>query len=288
MKTTIVIPNWQGRELLKKNLSAVLDLGADEVIVTDDGSSDGSVEFIRKKFSEIRVIEHPRRLGFSKNVNSGVASALGDIIILLNTDVLPKRGLLKSVLPHFKDPSVFAVSFNEDKWGPAQGIFHHGFIEHRPGKKVKIPAKSFWASGGSAAFDREKWDILGGLDPIYDPFYWEDLDLSYRAQKRGWRVIWEPNARVFHEHEGTISKIFSKKTREWIVERNQILFFWINVSDPIFWLKHILWLSTRLIKPGYWIPFVWAILKLPQVLVRLVHSVPGKVKDEEILAQFKD
>lgn len=287
MKTSVVIPNWQGRELLEKNLPAVMTIGADEVIVTDDGSSDGSVEFIEKKFPKIRIIKHPKRLGFSKNVNSGVASATGDIIVLLNTDVLPKKGLLESVLPHFKDPGIFAVSFNEEKWGPARGVFYRGFIEHRPGKKTKIPTASFWASGGSAAYDREKWNILEGLDAIYDPFYWEDIDLSYRAQKRGWRVVWEPNAHVAHEHEGTISKLFSYKRRQWVIDRNQILFFWLNISSPEFWSRHLFWLFVRLLRPGYWIPFIWAILKLPQVLVRRVKGTAGEISDEEILERFK-
>lgn len=287
MKTSVVIPNWQGRELLEKNLPAIMDIGAHEVIVADDGSSDGSIEFIKKKFPKIRVIEHPKRLGFSRNVNSGVASATSDIIILLNTDVLLKKGLLKSVLSHFEDPGIFAVSFNEDKWGPSRGIFYRGFIEHRPGKKTKTPIASFWASGGSAAYDKKKWDILGGLDPIYDPFYWEDIDLSYRAQKRGWKIIWEPNARVFHEHEGTISKLFSYRRRQWVIDRNQILFFWLNVSSVRLWVEHIPWLFVRLFSLGYWIPFIWAILKLPQVLVRRVKSTAGEISDEEILERFK-
>lgn len=287
MKTSVIIPNWQGRELLEKNLPAIIEIGAGEVIVADDGSTDGSVEFVKNHFPKVRVIEHPRRLGFSKNVNSGVAYATGDIIVLLNTDVLPKKGLLKSVLPHFKDPGIFAVSFNEEKWGPSRGIFHRGFIEHRPGEKTKVPVASFWASGGSAAFNKGKWDKLGGLDPIFDPFYWEDIDLSYRAQKRGWKIIWEPNARVLHEHEKTINKLFSYRRRQWVIDRNQILFFWLNVSSPEFWLRHLFWLFVRLLRPGYWIPFIWAILKLPQVLVRRVKSTIGAISDEEILERFE-
>lgn len=289
MTTSVVIPNWQGEKLLEKNLPQVLKIGADEIIVVDDDSADRSINLIKEKFPKVKLLVNRKNLGFTGTVNRGVSAAEGEIIILLNTDVVPKEDLLKAVLPHFKDPEVFAVSFNEGKWSFARGVFYHGFIEHRPGEKSEVIKESFWASGGSAAFDKKKWIFLKGLDSIYSPFYWEDVDISYRAQMLGWKIIWEPKAQVIHEHEATIGKFFKGRKKFWVAERNQLIFFWKNISSPKFWMQHLIWLPARLLKPGYWVPFLWALSKLPLILRRqIANRSLRKVSDGEILAKFKD
>jgi hypothetical protein len=107
---SIVIPNWNGVELLKKHLQKVIDNapGA-EIVVADDVSTDGSVEYLRKNFPKVVVVELNKRVGFAANVNAGVAKATGDIVILLNTDVEPEKGFLKPLLPHFENLDMFAV-----------------------------------------------------------------------------------------------------------------------------------------------------------------------------------
>lgn len=288
MKTSVVIPNYNGEELLRKNLPSVLAIGADEIIVVDDGSTDKSITGITSitGTTRIKIIKHNKNLGFAKTVNDGVAAATGDVLVLLNTDVVPQKDLLSHALPHFKNPEVFAVSFNEGKYGYARGIFYRGLIEFRGEKADYRVHESFWASGGSAAFDRKKWNELGGLDTIYSPFYWEDTDISYRAQMRGWKILWEPKAKVSHEHQATTKKSWTKK-RVWVVERNQLIFFWKNISSPRLWLFHLLWLPVRLLPLGRIVPFFLATLKLPQILMRRIGQVgKRKVGDEEILAKF--
>lgn len=292
MKTSVVIPNWNGKELLEKNLTKVLAIGTDEVIVVENGSTDGSAEYLREqrtkdKEHRLKIIENKENLGFAEGVNQGVMVATGDVVILLNTDVVPEKDLLKHVLPHFEKPDVFAVSFNEGAWSWARGYLKNGLIEHGPGERAKDTHVSFWASGGSAAFDRKKWQTLGGFNLIYEPFYWEDTDISYRAQKRGWEVLWEPKAIVEHKHEITVKKHSQGAKKDLISQRNQLLFFWCNVSSPLLWLQHILWLPVKLLRLGYWIPFLWAILKLPSALAARLRN-NNQVSDEEILAKFKD
>ncbi|TSC88956.1 MAG: glycosyl transferase family protein [Microgenomates group bacterium Gr01-1014_5] len=292
LSISVVIPNWQGRVLLEKNLPRVLAIGADEVIVVENGSTDGSLEYLKKqvtsnKKQELKVIENERNLGFARGVNQGFKVASGDVVILLNTDVVPDKGVLIHVLPHFENPDVFAVSFNEGQWSWAKGFMSLGLVEHVPGKKVELTRDSFWASGGSAAFSREKWLELGGFNLIYEPFYWEDVDLSYRAQKRGWKVLWEPKAQVEHKHEITVGKHSLGNKKDMVAQRNQVLFFWCNITSTSMWAQHLIYMPLRLIHPGYWIPFLWAILKLPQVFVSRSKYTGGKVSDEEILAKFK-
>lgn len=286
MKVSIVIPNWNGKKLLEKNLPAVLAAGADEVIVSDDDSADDSVEFLKDNFPQVKVIKH-KRLGFAGNCNQGVKFTKGEVVILLNTDVVPEKDFIKPLEKDFSDPNVFAVSLGEPQWSWAKGEWVKGFVEHKPGEKTKVPHISFWASGGSGAFRKDIWNKLGGFDEIYNPFYWEDLDLSYRAWKRGYKVIWDPRSVVYHEHAQTIS-LFSKDYVRSISERNQLLFIWKNITSLNMMFEHKLNLTKRLLTNlGYWRPFLTALVKLLPILSRRFKEMrEQRISDREIFAQF--
>lgn len=291
MKTSIVIPNWNGEHLLEENLPAVLQIGADEVIVVDDGSTDGSSAVLRnfkKKASNLKVIVNPENFGFSFAVNRGVQLCKGDIVLLINTDAKPKEGLLKAVVPHFKDRKVFAVSFSEKQWSWSRGFWNNGFVEHEPGERTSVAHRTFWASGGSAAFRKSIWDELGGFDENYAPFYWEDIDLSYRALKRGYKVLWEPKAEILHKHEGTIGKYFSKSYIEFIQERNQLIFIWKNITSKKMFTEHINRLTKRVLRgPGYIKIVIAALSKLSQIKkLREIEKRDARITDEKIFSEF--
>ena len=286
MKVSIIIPNWNGKNLLEKNLPTVLATGADDVIVSDDGSTDESVEFLKKNFPQVKILAH-KRLGFAGNCNRGVGVAKGEIVVLLNTDVIPEKDFLKPLKEDFQDPKVFAVSFNEPNLSWAKIKWVNGFVEHEPGPKIDKIHLSAWASGGSAAFRKTIWEKLGGFDEIYKPFYWEDLDLSYRAWKRGYEILWDPRAVVHHQHEETIKR-FPQNYIRLISERNQLLFIWKNINNPKMMFEHKVWLGKRLLTtPGYWRPFLAALAKKPYILPRRFKECrEKKVSDKEIFAQF--
>ena len=211
MKSSIIIPNYNGEDLLKENLSAVFvakDLEANkilEVIIVDNGSSDGSIDYIKRNFPEVRLIKHKINRGFSAAVNTGARFAKGDLLVLLNTDVKPEKDFLVNTLSHFANEKIFGVSLHEKGYGPSIGLFKDGFIVHEPGAEGNSKQYTFWVSGGSGVFRRSDWMKLGGMDEkLLSPAYWEDLDLCYRALKRGLRLIWEPNSKVVHNHESTV------------------------------------------------------------------------------------
>lgn len=286
MKFSIIIPNWNGKKLLEKNLPRVLVSDADEVIVADDDSTDGSIEFLKASFPQVKVISH-RRLGFAGNCNLGVKAAKGEIVVLLNTDVIPKKDFLPPLKKHFSDPKVFAVSFNEindSKFSWTKGKFEKGFITHENQKKDNRAHQTFWASGGSGAFRKTIWNKLGGFDELFSPFYWEDIDLCYRAQKRGWKILWEPQARVEHKHEGVISKSYSRQYIDLIWQRNQLLFIWKNLTEKKLFRQHLVGLLTRLRQPGYLRVIGAAIIKIfPIILRRSKEKKEGVVSDKIIL-----
>src|SRR5579872_4352453 len=111
---SVVIPNWNGRDLLEKYLPSVIVAlagnTANEVIVVDNGSSDVSADFIRQKFPEVKLVALERNLGFGGGSNAGVRAAVNDIVVLLNSDMRVDPGFLAPLLSGFAAANVFAVS----------------------------------------------------------------------------------------------------------------------------------------------------------------------------------
>ena len=267
--------------MLKQNLPAVLNVGADEVICVDDASPTEDYKFIQENFPQIKVLKNPTNLGFGRTVNKGVAAAKGDIVILLNQDVKPQTDILKFLKTDFKNPQVFGVSLAEAQYGPTRGVFKDGYLMHEPiDPRPSQLTSTFWVSGGSGAFRRSMWDRLGGFDPIYEPGYWEDLDLSWQAHRQGWQVLWDPRAQVEHVHEQSFGGVhFDQAYKHQLQERNHLLFNWKNLTDPELRRAHLLRVIKRAIShPGYLKIVLMALQKLPAL-----KTSTGEVSDREIL-----
>lgn len=256
MRVSIVIPNYNGLKLLEKNLDQIIKRSdSAEIIIVDDGSTDDSVKFIKNNYPQVKIIQKLFNDGFATSVNLGVKAVTNDIFLLLNTDTLPKMGFLPPLLRHFSQKNVFAVgcldkSYEAGKFvlrGRGIGSFYQGFLRHQRGEVNQTD--TLWVSGGSGAFRKSIWENLGGLDEIYDPFYWEDIDLSYRALKSGYKILFEPNSHVEHQHqEGAIITGFSETRIKQIAYRNQFIFVWKNITDTAYLFNHCLWLPYHLVK----------------------------------------
>ncbi|MBI2420762.1 MAG: glycosyltransferase [Candidatus Levybacteria bacterium] len=320
MKISIIIPNYNGAELLKKNLPKVFDAissykdGAIEVIIIDDYSTDNSLMEIqsfvkiqdenaktksqfRQGGIKLKSIRNEKNLGFSSTINKGVREADGEIVVLLNTDVIPERTFLPPLLSHFKNDEVFAVgcmdkSIEEKKVvlrGRGVGAWKRGFLVHSRGEIGK--ANTLWVSGGSGAFRKSIWEKLGGFDSLYNPFYYEDIDLSYRAQKSGYKVLFESESPVIHEHEkGAIKSTYSRSQIRAIAYRNQFIFVWKNATDLDLQILHIFWLPYHFMKAlinNDWMffrGFINAFLLLPKIIASSFKSRKLFIKkDSEII-----
>src|ERR1035437_6602290 len=285
MNISVIIPNYNGENLLKDNLEKVVSelntykLGKAEIIVVDDASSDGSVIYLNdfvKTYDNFKVVVNKNNLGFAPTVNLGVKAASGEIIILLNTDVYPEVGFLQPLLKHFSDEKVFAVGCLdrsvEDNGiilrGRGLGEWKRGFLVHRRGEVDKT--NTLWVSGGRGAFRKTIRDKLGGLNELYAPFYWEDIDISYRALKSGYKVVFEPKSVVVHEHEkGAIKGKYSPFQIKTIAYKNQFIFVWEN-ADLNTILSHVLWLPYYFVKAlikfdwPFFLGFLNALLLIPK------------------------
>ncbi len=280
-KIDIIIPSFNGKHLLEKNLPEVFRNSdfLNKVIVIDNGSTDGTIAWLEKTYPEIIIVKNDTNLGFTKPVNQGVAQSSSEYIVLLNNDVRPAKDYLKNTLQYFEDEKVFAVSFNENEssWPLVKW---NGKIQFTRGEDKSGSRLTAWASGGSAIFKRKIWDKLGGFNEIYAPFYWEDIDIGFRAWKSGYKIIWGKESQVIHDHESTAKKI-NPAYLSLIKQRNELLFNWINVTDSDLVKQHRNFLFQHTIKhPGYF----------KVILAAFFRSFSNKQKtnfvrtDEEVLS----
>ncbi len=287
---SVVIPNWNGCDLLRKNLPSLVEALAfnpdNELIVVDNASTDGSAEFLRQTFPDVTVLALDENLGFGGGSNAGIRAARHNVVLLLNNDMRPAPGAVEALLQGFSDPRVFAVTsqifFSDpdrrrEETGLTQGQWVEGQlrVDHRADDQVAERFPTFYAGGGSSAYDRKKFLELGGFDALMEPFYYEDTDVSYGAWKRGWVILYEPRSVVYHDHRGTIGKHFSDTYIQSVLQKNRLLFVWKNIHEwkrltgHFGWLYAGLWTRT-VFGPGLTRPtprgFVRALRQLLPVL----------------------
>jgi len=270
MKTvSVVIPNWTKLPLIKHLPAVIKACPGVEIIVVDDASPDNTVVYLRKNFPQVKVVVNRQNERFAVSCNNGFKAARGEVVVLLNSDVAPKPGFLKPLIAHFSDPSVFAVSCLEIGKSGLSGRnrcqFKRGFLIHSAAPVTA--GNNCWATGGSSAFDRKKYLEIGGMDPLYKPAYWEDIDLSWTArEKYGWKILFEPKSRVDHNHETTNVSVFGQRQMEQMAMRNQCLFVWKNIRglrllSHFFWLPYHLTFTAVRTKGVFLIGFIQAVIK---------------------------
>ncbi len=243
---SVVIPNWNGRDLLQKYIPSIVEAlrgnPDNEIIVVDNGSEDGSAAFLCEHFPSVRVLALERNLGFGGGSNAGFRAAKNDIVVLLNSDMRVERDFLAPLLEGFTDETVFSVAcqifFSDpnklrEETGLTQSWWENGSlrVRHRDDPAIQALYPCAYGGGGSCAFDRRKFLELGGFDELLAPFYMEDTDVGYMAWKRGWKVLYQPRSVVYHEHRGTIGKKFSAAHIDLVLKKNFALFCWKNIHE---------------------------------------------------------
>ncbi len=252
---TVVIPNWNGRELLERFLPSVVTALAgnprNEILIVDNASTDGSVDFLIRKFPQVHVLALRANRGFGGGSNAGFEAATNDIVVLLNSDMRVEPDFLGPLLEPFSDPLMFSVSCQiflsdlakrREETGQTECWWEQGRlrVSHRDDPTIQEPYPCAYAGGGSSAIDRRKFLQLGGFDELLRPFYYEDTDLGLMAWKRGWKLLYQPKSVVFHEHRGTIGKTFSRAYIESVLKKNVILYCWKNIHDWRWFSGHLL------------------------------------------------
>lgn len=303
---SIIIPSYNGKDLLRKNLPYLLKAVRpdDEIIVVDDGGTDSSVEYIKNTYPDIRVTRLEKNQGFSAACNRGAQESKNDLIYFLNNDIEVTQNVLNPLLAHFQEDNMFAVKSREITPGSEVidfdmlihvdfrfGVFWYRY-EKVPPLKNAVPI--LFADGGHTMFNKEKFLSLGGFDELYCPAYWEDWDISYRARKMGYEIIYEPQSEVYHNPKTTFGKLFTEEDIRIIQWRNHFLFIWKNIFSRWFLVKHIFFLPLEIalspfIGKGFFNKaFFRALQRLPEALQarKRVRSLNYVFTDKELITEF--
>jgi len=234
---SVVIVSWNGERFLEPCLSAVLaqTLEDYEIIVVDNGSTDGSVELVRSRFPGVRLIENKRNLGYAGGANVGFQSATGEVLALLNQDTVPHPDWLAELLAVLdgdkeigivgsKILSTDGVTLQHAgaylPWPLVQGI-HYGRGEKDEGQYNELREVDY-VTGAAMAIKRPVLEAVGLFDEGFFPGYFEDVDLCFRARQAGYRVVYVPRAVVLHHESSSFEQTFLGKP--YLVYRSRIRF----------------------------------------------------------------
>ncbi|MFI7675272.1 glycosyltransferase [Actinophytocola sp. NPDC049390] len=245
---SVIVVNYRGAEDTVTCLRALrdeLDYPAErlQLVCVDNASGDGSAEKIRQ-VPGVEVVESDTNLGFAGGCNLGARHATGTVLAFLNNDARPHRDWVTSAVAVLKtEPTVAAVASKVLDWDGERvdfvdaGLTWFGMGYKRHAGQVDDGshdvAKDVLFATGSAMFVRaEVYRELGGFDERFFMFY-EDVDLGWRLNLRGWRVRYEPRSLTFHRHHASMSKVDAPdNARElYLLERNALAALYKNVSD---------------------------------------------------------
>lgn len=212
------------------------------IVVIDHESGDGTEQYVRTEFPEIKVIVAARSLFFGAATRLGVRTATRDVVVLMNNDTVVQEDFMEELIRPFTQADVFGVasrvcddSTHHGESGKTRANFQSGRIlwMHEPVTPNDLARKFCevsWLHRGAFAFDRRKYHCLGGFDHIFDPLYFEDADLSFRAWKLGWKCLLAANSRISHVHNLQVPHA-GQNFLHTILQRNAYLFVWKNVTD---------------------------------------------------------
>ncbi len=241
MKVTIIIPNYNGAHFMKPCLEKLRQQRCQnfDILVVDNGSTDGSLALLRESYPEVRVIPLHKNQGFSRAVNVGIRASRSPYVILLNNDTEPEPGYVEALVKSIgRSGRIFSVSprmvqlhnkaliddagdlYTVVGWAAQRGV-------GQPVEDYDRPCQVFSACAGAAIYRRSVFEKIGGFDELHFA-YLEDLDVGFRAKLAGYRNEYCPEAVVYHVGSGTSgSRYNSFKVR--LAARNSVYLNYKNM-----------------------------------------------------------
>jgi GT2 family glycosyltransferase len=304
-KVSAIIVNWNGKHDTADCIQSLLDQDHSdlEIIVSDNGSTDGSIDFLRERFaSSILLLENGKNLGFGAAVNRGLEAAKGDYLIFLNNDlVLESDSIGEMVQVLQSDDEIGAVVPKILYYEKRDTLNSFGVLIHYtgiacPNKIDQIDDPNLnpieTACGGIFMFPRKVYETSGGFDE--DLFlYHEDHDLSWRIRLAGWKIRVTPKAVLYHHYK------FNKGVRKFYYsEKNRLHILMKNLERKTLAL---IFPALLLIEVAQWVHAIlhgWLLLKiksyfelaayLPTILKkRRKIQAHRKISDKEIIRLYR-
>lgn len=243
-EASIIVVNWNGKRFLRECLSSLLaqTYSHHEIILVDNGSSDGSVEFVAAEFPEVKIICNGRNMGFAAGNNVAIRVARGDYVVTLNNDTRAEPDWLEELVKVVESDPKIGMCASKMLFYYHTGILNSTGIsldiagiawDRRGGERddglERTPIEVFGPCAGAALYRREMLDEIGLFDEDFFAYH-EDVDLAWRARSRGWRCMYNPRAVVYHVHSGTGMEGSAFKNR--LLGRNKIWTIVKNYPSP--------------------------------------------------------
>ena len=262
MKVSVIVVNWNRRELLRACLESLLKQTEPEfeIIVVDNGSGDGSVEMVEREFRQVRLIQNRENRGFCAANNQGIAASNAEFVALLNNDAeaepgwlaalrnsietRPDCGMAASKIVVWENPAVIdkaghLIYLDGQNRGRGSGELDRGQYDHLE--------EALWPDGCAAMYRREMLTQIGGFDE--DLFaYGDDAELGLRARIAGWCCMYVPSAVVRHHRGATLGLGSARRLR--LIERNRVLLAAKLFPWSLLWLNPLYYLAR--LASGAW------------------------------------
>ncbi len=314
---SIVIPNWNGKRFLTGCLDSLAKQTYKllEVIVVDNGSEDGSVEFLTQNYPDVKIARFEVNTGFSKAVNRGILESEGEFVVLMNNDTTCKETwiseLVKAIKQHPEAGSAGCKMLAYDDHrildGAGDGYRRGGLpgrIGHREADNGQFDTARYilGACGGAALYRRTLFDDIGLFDEDYFA-YLEDVDMGLRAQSAGYKCIYVPSAIIYHLGCGTtgsgysplVVKLSARNNWNTIVKNIPGKLLWKFMPQILYWQTYYLAVVT--VRGGQVLPYflgsLQSLMLLPKMLkkrqeIKAKRRVPVQYLEQMIIQSEHD
>lgn len=255
---SVVLPSLDDLDLLEADLPPLLEeldrrrLG-DEVVVVDDTGRDVLAAALRERFPTVRVLPMEENGGYAAALLAGMRAAASELVFSMNPDVRVRPGFLDPLVACLAEPDVAAVVPRVLLGGDEERIESLTFLEeragllvvHQPGLEPDAQAARLrlgpvaFAIGGACLLRRDEFLGGGGFDPLFEPFYWEDVDWGWQQWRAGRRILYQPASVVEHHHRGTIGRRLGPDFVRAVIERNRLLFTWKHARGRDLQRRHL-------------------------------------------------
>lgn len=250
---SVIIPNYNGKHLLERNLPSVIEALNNsgckfEIIVVDDFSNDGSIDFIKIAYPSIVLVKCIINGGFAKACNKGLEIAKHELILYLNSDIQLIPNYFEGLFAYFDNPDTFGVmskiiGLNGETQDTAR-LYSRSGVKIKANTFFHIKDPRFWTptaylSGANALVNAKKMKEIGGFDEIFSPFYYEDFELGLRAWRLGWKCYYHHSTYCIHDHSSTTKNY---KTANWVKSiffRNRLTMQAIHLDFPYLLLWYV-------------------------------------------------
>jgi GT2 family glycosyltransferase len=228
---TILVLNYNGRKYLESCLNSLRTTNYPNfrIIVVDNGSIDNSVEFIKKNYPNVGIIRNNENLGYARAINAAMDSVESEYVVFLNNDIIVESNWLRQLMFHMNlmknvvaaaNPKILFLNNKEVinaaggscdiygvGWNRGNGEFDRG--------QYDAVEEVFYVNGAAFLIKKDVWKDVGPFDERYF-LYGEDLDWCWRAKMKGYKLLYVPSARIYHQWRGSSGSMVEFLEKHWL------------------------------------------------------------------------